>query len=86
MCTVSETWKDYHLPNVRLRDISEAIEAPEELRLVAANGQDIPYIGWIEVTFGLVSDKTKDSELTIPVLVRGERQTVVPSHHRVQCD
>lgn len=78
VCIVSETWKDYHLPNVRLRDISEAIEAPEELRLVAANGQDIPYIGWIEVTFGLVSDKTKDSELTIPVLVMRGRQLCHP--------
>ncbi len=30
-------WKNEHLPNVRLRDISEAIDAPEKLRLVAAN-------------------------------------------------
>ncbi len=57
------------MPNVRLRDISEAIDAPEELRLVAVNGQDIPFIGWMEVMFGLVPDERKDKELIIPVLV-----------------
>lgn len=69
VCIVSEKWKNEHLPNVRLRDVSEAIDAPEELRLVAANGQDIPFNGWMEVTFGLAPEQRKDRELIIPVLV-----------------
>lgn len=52
-----------------MRDFSEAIDAPEELCLVTANGQDIPFIGWIEVTFRLMLDERKNRELIIPMLV-----------------
>lgn len=69
MCIVGEVWKNKHLPNVQLRDVSEAIDAPEELHLVAANGQDIPFIGWMEVTFGLEPTEIKDREFLIPMLV-----------------
>ncbi len=69
VCIVGEVWKTDNLPNVRLRDVSEAIDAPEELRLVAANGQNIPFIGWMEVTFGFAPDERKDRELIIPMLV-----------------
>lgn len=61
VCIVDEMWKREHLPNIRLRRVADVIDAPEGLRLVAANGQDIPYIGWMEVTFGLASNEVETS-------------------------
>jgi len=61
-------------PNIRLRNVAEVIDAPEGLCLVAANGQDIPYAGWMEVTFGLSSNEVKTKELIIPVLVMKGRE------------
>lgn len=69
VCIVDEQWKSEHLPNIRLRNVAEVIDAPEELRLVAANGQEIPYIGWMEVSFGLALNEVETDELLIPVLV-----------------
>lgn len=37
VCIVDELWKNEYLPNMRLRDVTEVINAPESLRLVAAN-------------------------------------------------
>ncbi len=34
-------WKREHLPNTRLRNVADVIDAPERLRLVAVNGQNI---------------------------------------------
>lgn len=74
VCIVDERWKNEHLPNIRLRNVAEVIDAPEGLCLVAANGQDIPYAGWVEVTFGLASNEVKTKELVIPVLVMKGRE------------
>ncbi len=49
--------------------MADVIDAPERLRLVAVNGQNIPYIGWMEVTFDLASNEVKTDKLVIPVLV-----------------
>lgn len=69
VCIVDELWKSEHLPNIRLRNVVGVIDAPKGLRLVAANGQEIPYIGWMEVSFGLASNEVETDELVIPVLV-----------------
>lgn len=66
---MDEMWKREHLPNFRLRNVADVIDAPERLRLVAANGQNIPYIGWMEVTFDLASNEVETDKLVIPVLV-----------------
>ncbi|XP_046732140.1 uncharacterized protein LOC124402856 isoform X2 [Silurus meridionalis] len=72
VCIVDELWKNEHLENFRLRNVAEVVDAPGGL--VAANGQDIPFTGWIEVTFGLASNESKTKELVIPVLVMRGRQ------------
>lgn len=41
---------------------------------MAANGQNIPYIGWIEVTFCLASNEVETDKLVIPVLAISFRQ------------
>lgn len=61
------------LPEVPLRDVSDILEAPNTLNLVAANGIDVPYIGYVEVTFRLSSPAAHKAEFVIPMLVaRGQ--------------
>ena len=69
MTVVSEHWKTELLPHVTLRDISEIIDANDTLNLIAANGEDMPYIGWIEVTFRLAADGAPTTEVVVPTLV-----------------
>ncbi len=61
-----------------LRNISEATEAPDSLRLVAANGANMPYSGWVELTFKLASPVTNEKELHIPVLVLKDQELPRP--------
>jgi hypothetical protein len=44
-----------NLPGVRLRNVSDIIDSPDSLKIVSANGMNMPYVGWIEVTFKLAS-------------------------------
>lgn len=69
MTVVSEHWKTEHLPHVTLRDISEINDDNDTLNLVAANGEDMPYVGWIEVTFRLAADGVPTTEVVVPTLV-----------------
>ncbi|XP_068115048.1 uncharacterized protein [Hyperolius riggenbachi] len=66
---VDEEWKKRYLPDVKLRDIYELLDASEDLKITAANGQSIPYLGFIEVTFGLATDNDDLTELVVPILV-----------------
>ncbi|GAA6090442.1 uncharacterized protein LOC121887483 [Tachysurus ichikawai] len=73
VCVIDEVWKEEYLPEVPLRDVSNILEAPNTLNLVAANGIDLPYIGYVEVTFRLSSQSSHQAELVIPMLVaRGQ--------------
>lgn len=45
VCVIDEVWKQIYLPEVPLRDVSNILEAPHTLNLVAAKGIDIPYTG-----------------------------------------
>lgn len=63
---VSKQWKTEHLPHVTLRDISELLEADETLNLIAANGGDMSYTGWIEVTFKLFQMESPQQRLLFP--------------------
>ncbi len=75
---MDERWKREHLPSIRLRNVADVIDAPEKLRLVAANGQIIPYVGWMEVTFDLASNDEETDKLVIPVLVMRGSQLCHP--------
>lgn len=73
VCVIDEGWKQEYLPEVPLRDVSDILEAPNTLNLVAANGIDVPYIGYVEVTFRLSSPAAHKAEFVIPMLVaRGQ--------------
>lgn len=80
VCTIDEVWKASHLPDVPLKDVAELVDPLNPLQIEAANGTDMPYIGWLEAAFKLAAD---DDELIIPILVlRGGQQV---SNYRVYC-
>ena len=56
-----------NFPGTKLRHISELIDS--ELTVTAANGETIPYNGWVEITFKLKNDCTP---LVVPFLVTKE--------------
>ncbi len=78
VCIIDEEWNAKYAPEVTLRNISEATEAPDSLRLVAANGANMPYSGWVELTFKLASPVTNEEELNIPVLVLKDQELPRP--------
>ncbi len=45
------------------------LDLPDSLTLTAPKGTEMPYLGWIETTFRLVSETDPAKELLIPVLV-----------------
>ena len=53
-----------NFPGITVKNISELLNS--ELNLTAANGGEIPYIGWVELNFRLLSSK---EELAVPFLV-----------------
>ena len=69
VCIVDEKWKRRHLPCEKLRDVSELLDATDDLKITAANGQSMPYKGFIEVTFGLAAEGADPKELVVPMLV-----------------
>lgn len=69
---IDEVWKADNLPNVKLRDRAEIIDPNDPLQIEAANGTEMPYVGWVEVTFRL-ADGTE--EFHVPMLVmKGSQQ------------
>lgn len=50
---IDEKWRKENLPNVMLRDIKELLEGDNNLDFTAANGESMPYISWVEITFKL---------------------------------
>ena len=51
--------------------ISELLDDSDNLNLTAANGSAIPYDGWVEVEFSLMSDETS-KKIQVPLLVTGD--------------
>eukprot|EP00794_Sanderia_malayensis_P002016 gene2016-2293_t len=64
---LSEDFVKRNFPDTKLRHISELIDS--EVTLTAANGENIPYKGWVEITFKLKNDGTS---LVLPFLVTKE--------------
>ncbi|KAL6461004.1 hypothetical protein MHYP_G00309700 [Metynnis hypsauchen] len=66
---MDEQWKAVHLPDVKLRALSEILDAEDTLNVVAANGESMPYTGWVEVTFKLAPEAAHTPEVIVPALV-----------------
>ena len=57
--------------NPYIRPISELLDDSDNLKLTAANGSAIPYDGWVEVEFSLMSDETS-KKIQAPLLVTSD--------------
>lgn len=72
MSIMSETWKSQNLPDARIRPISDLLSDDELLDLRAANGTEIPFQGWVPVSFTLCDPKAKQAksdEILVLILV-----------------
>ena len=64
---ISHSWLNQCLPGCDIRDIAELL-GMDGLKLKAANGTDLPYEGWVELTFNLIEDDS-DHTVTVPFLI-----------------
>ena len=79
---IDERWKEEYLPTIKLRHVSETLDSSKDLKLTAANGTKMPYLGMIETTFRLASETDQAKELIIPVLVvEGSHQSNTHTYH-----
>lgn len=61
---ISDEFLKRNFPDVAVRDISELLNT--KLNLTAANGSEMPYIGWVELNFRLSSC---NNDLIVPFVV-----------------
>ena len=64
---ISHGWLKQCLPGCDIRDIAELL-GMDGLDLKAANGTDLPYEGWVELTFNLIEDDF-DHTVKVPFLI-----------------
>lgn len=65
---IDRGWKQKFLPEQQVRPLSELM-GDRELDLTAANGEPIPYDGWIELTFNLPGNEDPSLAIRVPFLV-----------------
>lgn len=82
VCVIDELWKQEYLSEVPLRDVSNLLESPNTLNLVAANDIDMSYIGYVEVTF--VTDISQYWTGHSHTCSKGSKP--LSPYHRVQCN
>lgn len=69
---IDEVWKADNVPDTKLRDISEIVDPDDPLQVEAANGTEMPYVGWVELTFRLAAST---EEFHLPMFVmKGSQQ------------
>ena len=68
---VAEQFPMSYIAGIELRNIEELVGQGVQIELKAANGTDIPYSGWIELEFKLMSgaDVKNNCAITVPFLV-----------------
>lgn len=65
---VGKTWVEKFLPNVPIKPIEDLL-SDHQLYITAANGCEIPFVGWIEVFFKLKSNGLGTFAIRVPMLV-----------------
>ncbi|KAI8482367.1 hypothetical protein Bbelb_399580, partial [Branchiostoma belcheri] len=63
---MTDTWREKNLPEIKVRPVIEILEDTASLNLQAANGTEIPYSGWVEVSFKLSEDDSP--AISVPFL------------------
>lgn len=65
---IDRSWKQKFLPELQVHPLSELM-GDRELDLTAANGEPIPYDGWVELTFNLPGNEDPNLAIRVPFLV-----------------
>lgn len=65
---IDRSWKQKFLPEQQVRPLSELM-GDRTLDLTAANGESIPYDGWVELTFNLPGNEDPSLAIRVPFLV-----------------
>lgn len=65
---IGRQWKRRYLPQQEVRPLCELL-GDSELDLTAANGEPIPYDGWVELTFNLPGNDDPNLAIRVPFLV-----------------
>ena len=70
MSIMTNDFLNAKFPGVKKRDISELLDSPLEIN--AANGTAIPYTGWAELKFRLLSSGKEETTVMVPFLITSE--------------
>ncbi|KAL1264187.1 hypothetical protein QQF64_004542 [Cirrhinus molitorella] len=68
---INADWRKRHLPHTTVRPIEELL-GPGTLTGLAANHTEIPFDGWVEVSFRLSDDGGTEETLQVPMLVASD--------------
>ncbi len=68
---INADWRERHLPHTTVRPIEELL-GPGTLTGLAANHTEIPFDGWVEVSFRLRDDTGSKGTLQVPMLVASD--------------
>ena len=66
---IDRSWRDTFIPNYPARPLEELLDQGESLNVYAANGQSIPYDGWVELTVNLMGNDNPNLAIQVPFLV-----------------
>lgn len=66
---IDRSWKETFVPNLQVRSLGELLDPGESLDLYAANGEPLPYDGWVELTVNLTGNDNPNLEIQVPFLV-----------------
>lgn len=69
---VEKSWVQTALPNVKIQPL-ETLLSDHPLKVIAANGTDVPFEGWIEVLLEVQSSKYGSAFLYVPMLVSQDK-------------
>lgn len=62
------SWHETFIPNHPIRPLEDLLDPGEKLDLYAANGQTIPYDGWVELTVNLPGNDNPNLDIQVPSL------------------
>lgn len=66
---IDRSWKETFIPQYAVRPLQELLDPGESLDLCAANGQPIPYDGWVELTVNLPGNTDPNLTMEVPFLI-----------------
>lgn len=66
---IDRSWRETFIPNHPVRQLEELLDPDESLDLYAANGQPVPYDGWVELIVNLPGNANPNFTIQVPFLV-----------------